>query len=269
MAETTMRAGDVDRDKYDRSKRFAWFDRDAVRDAAVLVVGAGALGNETCKDLLLSGFRTISLVDMDHIVRSNLNRCVFFSDEDARQRRSKAQVIAEKAARLDPDVHLDAYVKKIQELPPDFVAGHDVVLGCLDNIETRLHLNAHACHYQVPYIDGGTRGLVGKVQVVLPPDTSCLECGMNVTHHRIKDVRYSCTGDHITVFEPKMASDVNTTSIISAVQVQETLKLVNGRHERLIRNMFYYDANRNVADVIEVPQDPDCPHHAGASPARQ
>ena len=261
MATLTLQAGDVDRDKYDRSKRFGWFDRDAVRDAAVLVVGAGALGNETCKDLILSGFRNISLVDMDHVVLSNLNRCVFFSNGDAEQRRYKANVIAEKAARLDPDVQVEPYVQKIQELPDDFIARHDVVLGCLDNIETRLHLNAHAYYRGIPYIDGGTRGLVGKVQVVVPPDTSCLECGMNVTHHRVKDVRYSCTGDDITVFEPKMASDVNTTSIISAVQVQETLKLVNGRRERLIENLFYYDANRNVADVMEVPLDPGCPHH--------
>ncbi len=261
MGTLTLQAGDVDRDKYDRSKRFAWFDRDAVRDAAVLVVGAGALGNETCKDLILSGFRNISLVDMDHVVLSNLNRCVFFSNGDAEQRRYKANVIAEKAARLDPDVQVEPYVQKIQELPDDFIARHDVVLGCLDNIETRLHLNAHAYYHGIPYIDGGTRGLVGKVQVVVPPDTSCLECGMNVTHHRVKDVRYSCTGDDVTVFEPKMASDVNTTSIISAVQVQETLKLVNGRRERLIENLFYYDANRNVADVMEVPLDPGCPHH--------
>lgn len=261
MSEATLRAGDVDRDKYERSKRFDWFDRDAVRDAAVLVVGAGALGNETCKDLILSGFRNISLVDMDHIVLSNLNRCVFFSDDDAQRRRYKADVIAEKATMLDPDVNVEPHVTKIQELPDDFIARHDVVLGCLDTIETRLHVNAHAYYHRIPYIDGGTRGLVGKVQVVVPPDTSCLECGMNITHHRVKDVRYSCTGQDITVFEPKMASDVNTTSIISAVQVQETLKCINGRDERLIQNMFYYDANRNVADIMEVPMDPDCPHH--------
>ncbi len=261
MADARLHAGDVDRDRHDRSKRFTWFNRDAVRDAAVLVVGAGALGNETCKDLILSGFRNISLVDMDHVVLSNLNRCVFFSDADAERRRYKADVIADKAAALDPGVDIEPHVNKIQELPEGFIARHDVVLGCLDNIESRLHVNAHAYHHGVPYIDGGTRGLVGKVQVVVPPETSCLECGMNVTHHRVKDVRYSCTGDDVTVFEPKMASDVNTTSIVSAVQVQETLKLVNGRHERLLENMFYFDGNRNVADVMKVPVDPGCPHH--------
>jgi len=261
MGEPALRPGDADRDRYDRSKRFGWFDRDAVRDTAVLVVGAGALGNETCKDLILSGFRNISLVDMDHVVRSNRNRCLFFSDADARQRRDKARVIADKAAAFAADATITPHVERIQDLPGGFIARHDVVLGCLDNIEARLHVNAHAYRHGIPYIDGGTRGLVGKVQVVVPPDTSCLECGMNATHHQVKDVRYSCTGDDVTVFEPKMASDVNTTSIISAVQVQEALKLANGRRERLIENMLYYDGNRNVADVVEVPIAPACPHH--------
>ena len=94
--EQVVRVGDIDNDRYDRSKRLGWFDIEKVKKAKVLVVGAGALGNETCKDLVLSGFRNITLVDMDRIVMSNLNRCIFFSEEDARKKRYKAEVMAEK-----------------------------------------------------------------------------------------------------------------------------------------------------------------------------
>ena len=64
-------------------------------------------------------------------------------------------------------------------------------------------------HNKIPYVDGATHGQVGKVQVVLPPHTSCLECGMNVTHSKILQLRFSCTGKDIKFFEPKIAADIN------------------------------------------------------------
>src|SRR5512137_1843244 len=75
--------GYIDTDKFERSKRIGWFNFDLITKAKVLVVGAGALGNEVIKNLVLSGYRKISLVDMDHVVYSNLNRCVFFRESDS------------------------------------------------------------------------------------------------------------------------------------------------------------------------------------------
>jgi len=259
--EKVIKVGSIDEDRYERSRRLGWFDPDKVKKTKVLVVGAGALGNETCKDLVLSGFRNITLVDMDHIVMSNLNRCVFFSEEDAEKKRYKAEVAAEKMKMLDSSVRVKYFVERIENFPDDFIPSHDIVLGCLDNILARLHVNAHSYFHKVPYIDGATRGLIGKVQVVLPPETSCLECGMNVTHNKIRNLRYSCTGSDISFFEPKLAADVNTTSIISAVQVQEALKIVHERWNNIIRNIFYYDGNRNFSDVMELQINPTCPHH--------
>ena len=113
-------------DRFDRSKRIPWFDLDLTRRAQVLVVGAGALGNEVVKDLVLAGVRRITLVDMDHVVRSNLNRCVFFTPEDARAGRPKVDAVAEGAARLDPSVEITTEAHRIRrflllykELDPD------------------------------------------------------------------------------------------------------------------------------------------------------
>jgi molybdopterin/thiamine biosynthesis adenylyltransferase len=259
-----LRAGHFDADRHERSRRIGWFNFDLIRKEKVLVVGAGALGNEVVKNLVLSGYRRISLVDMDHVVYSNLNRCVFFSEDDSRRKRFKAGVVARKARLLDGDVRIEAFTRRIEELPEGFIRGHSLVFGCLDNIAARLHINAHTYPRGIPYIDGATLGTIGKVQVVLPPETPCLECGMNRTHMKVLEKRFSCTGRDVTFFDPKMAAEITTTSVIAAVQVREALKLTNAQRDLCIRNMFYYDATRNVSDVLHVDLNPNCPHHGSA-----
>lgn len=256
-----IRAGDMDGDRYNRLKLFEWFDLPTVKTTRVLVVGAGALGNEVCKNLILTGFACFSIVDMDYVVASNLNRCIFFTDDDARMGRHKAEVVAEKLKTIDNNIEVHAHTERIEDLQEDFIARHDIVLGCVDNVAARLHVNASCYYHGVPYVDGATHGQVGKVQVVVPPHTSCLECGMNATHANIMQKRFSCTGKDIVYFEPKLAADVNTTSIIAAFQVQEALKLIHGL-DNYIRNIFYYDGERNFFSILELPVNRNCPNHA-------
>lgn len=256
-----LRADRLNEDRWERTKRIEFLDIDKIQNAKILMVGVGAIGNEVAKNLILEGFRNISIIDMDYIVRSNLNRCLFFTDLDADKKRLKAEVVAEKMMQMDPDIKVDFYTKKIEEMPEDFIPSHNVVLGCLDNVGARLHLNAHSYYNKIPYVDAATLGLVGKVQVVVPPETSCLECGMNKTHMKILEKRFSCTGTDITFFEQKMAAEITTTAIVAAIQVRETAKLVSGHSDKTIRNMFYYDGKRNVADELEIDINPDCPHH--------
>jgi molybdopterin/thiamine biosynthesis adenylyltransferase len=248
-------------DRFDRSKRIPWFDLDMTRKAHVLVVGAGALGNEVVKNLVLSGIRHITLVDMDRVVTSNLNRCVFFTPEDARTSRLKVEAVSNGAKALNEDVDIETASERVEDLGEGIFEGMDVVLGCLDNLATRVHVNANTYWMRIPYVDGGTIGLMGKVHVVVPPETSCVECTLNASHYRIIEQRYSCTGEDMTFVEPKLAAEVTTTALVAAVQTREAMKLINGRRDLVLSNLFYYDGNRNVSDVLEVEINPDCPNH--------
>jgi molybdopterin/thiamine biosynthesis adenylyltransferase len=253
--------GFLEQDRHERARRIPWMDMEEVSAARVLVVGAGALGNEVVKGLVLAGFSRISLVDMDHVAKSNLSRCVFFREEDSERRLMKAEVVARRANELDPAVTISPHTDRIQDKPEDFISSHSIALGCLDNVATRLHLNAHCYSQGIPYVDGAMAGMIGKVQVVLPPDTACLECGMNRTHSKILELRFSCTGEDVTFYEPKIATEITTTSLISAVQVREALKIVCGRTENALSNVFYYDGLRNFSEILEISKNPDCPHH--------
>lgn len=125
-----IRAGRLKEDRYGRSKRIDWLNVDPISKSKALVVGAGAIGNEVCKNLPLSSYKNITIVDMDHVERSNLNRCLFFSNLDADNKRSKAEVVAEKLKLLGENVQVTYHIKKIQKLPEDFIPSHDLVF-CL------------------------------------------------------------------------------------------------------------------------------------------
>ncbi|MBN1677106.1 MAG: ThiF family adenylyltransferase [Candidatus Thermoplasmatota archaeon] len=257
-----LRVGGEDQDRFDRSRRIGWLDLDRISDARVLVVGAGAIGNEVAKNLVLSGFQKITIVDMDHVVGSNLNRCIFFTKADASSRALKAEVVARGISSLADSVDATAVVRRIEELPPSVFAKHDVILGCLDNIAARVHVNAHSYAAGRVFVDGAMEGFLGKVTVVRPPDGACLQCGMNKTHAKVASLRFSCTGKGVVFHEPRLAAEITTTSVVAAVMVREALKVVSGRHGLLLSNLFYYDGQNRLFEEMEIPLDPSCPVHA-------
>ncbi len=89
-------------DRYGRLRLIPWWRQERLAAARVLVVGAGALGNEVLKNLALLGVGTVIVIDLDAVEPSNLSRSVLFRLEDGG--RSKAEVAAQRAGEINPDV---------------------------------------------------------------------------------------------------------------------------------------------------------------------
>lgn len=261
MVEERITLGDVDEDRFDRARRIDWLDMNSIAKAKVLMVGAGAIGNEVGKNLVLSGFKDITIVDMDSIVHSNLARCLFFSDNDAIEGKFKSTIVANGMSAIDTSVKIKPIIGTIQEQGEEFIRQFDIVMGCLDNVLARLHVNSQCCFHEVPYIDGAMDGFNGKVQVIVPNAGPCLECGMNDSHAKIVEQRFSCTGNDISLFLPKIGAEITTTSIVGAMMVREALKLASGKPEFCISNVVYYSGQRNSIDELEIPIRENCPNH--------
>lgn len=140
------------------------------------MVGAGGIGCELLKTLLLSGFRDVELVDMDTIEMSNLNRQFLFRKEHVGK--SKAQVAREAVLRFCPEAKVVAHHGNIKsnEFDIEFFRRFDVVLNGLDNLEARRHVNRLCLAAGVPLVESGTTGYLGQVTVHVKGITECFEC---------------------------------------------------------------------------------------------
>ena len=148
-----------------------------VKKARLLMVGAGGIGCELLKNLVLSGFDgRIEVVDLDTIDLSNLNRQFLFQKRHIGQ--SKAQVARESALRFNAAADIVAHHKSIMD--PAFniayFSSFDLVLNALDNIAARRHVNRLCLAANVPLIESGTAGYLGQVSVICKGRTECYEC---------------------------------------------------------------------------------------------
>jgi len=217
-----------DSDRYSRLRLIGWWDQDKIRAAKILVVGAGAIGNEVLKNLALLGVGHVYVIDLDEIEDSNLTRSILFRHEDCGK--SKSIAAAEEMRIINPDVKVTPiHGNVITDLGLGLFRDVDVVIGALDNREARLWVNRSCWKVGTPWIDGGIQEISGVAKVFVPPDGACYECAMTENDYRLINLRYSCP---LLKREDLQAGKVPTAptiaSMIGGLQVQEALKLIHG-----------------------------------------
>ncbi|ORY80368.1 hypothetical protein BCR37DRAFT_349150 [Protomyces lactucae-debilis] len=157
-----------------------------LQSAKILVIGAGGLGCEILKNLALSGFKELHVIDMDTIDVSNLNRQFLFRPEDIGA--SKAETAARFIMRRVQGVTVVPYFGKVQDKDDDYYMQFNIVVCGLDNIEARRWMNATLVNLVEdsdpqslkPLVDGGTEGFKGQSRVILPSISSCYECSLDM-----------------------------------------------------------------------------------------
>ncbi len=206
----------------------SWWEREKVQNARVMVVGAGALGNDVIKNLALMGVGYIYIVDFDTIEAANLSRSVLFRESD--DNRSKAEVAAARAKALNPQIHVQYLNGDVTtQLGLGVFRRMDVVIGCLDNREARLAVNRFCYWMNKPWVDGAIQELLGLARVFIPGQGACYECTLTEQAIRDLSLRYSCPLlARQNILMGKVPTTPTIASIIGGIQSQEALKLING-----------------------------------------
>ena len=131
----------------------------------VLLVGAGGIGCEVLKNLVMTGFLSIEVIDLDTIDLSNLNRQFLFQKNHIKQ--PKALVARESALKFNPEANIKAYHASIfdDQFDLNWFKSFALVLNALDNVAARRHVNMMCLAANVPLVESGTAGYLGQVSI--------------------------------------------------------------------------------------------------------
>jgi molybdopterin/thiamine biosynthesis adenylyltransferase len=248
------------KDRYNTFGFISWWKQDIVRNARVLVIGAGALGNEVLKNLALMGVGNILVADYDIIEDSNLSRSVLYRAAD--KGCQKAEIAARAVTEINPDVSTQwLHVDINHDLGLGVYRRMDVIIGCLDNREARLTINKSCWRLDKPWIDGAIQELLGVARVFKPNSGACYECTLTDEDYKIMSVRMSCNRlAHENVIEGKVPTTPTISSIIAAIETQEALKLLHGM-EVQTGQALVFNGLMNDVYTVEYPEKEGCMSH--------
>lgn len=267
MSAESIKLSDIEADdgRFSRFEGIGWWDQDRLRQARILVVGAGAIGNELIKNLALLGIGNLFIADLDIIENSNLSRSVLFREQDCG--RSKADVAAERAREIFPDLQVQSFNGNVvYDLGLGVYQWADLILGGLDNREARVAINQAAARAGKVWIDGAIERLDGFARVFNPATGPCYECTMSDVDWKMLEARRSCallSRDEMA--QGKVPTTPTTSSVIAGIQAQEAVKHLHGL-ETLEGGGFVFDGTSHQSYTTAYSRLPDCPAHDAFAP---
>lgn len=154
-----------------------------VRNSTVLMVGAGGIGCELLKDLMLTGYGEIHIVDLDTVTLSNLNRQFLFRQKDIDK--SKSLTVVKAVDRFNYfDCKLVPFHGNIMDtdsFPLSWWEKYDYIYNALDNLEARRYVNNMCLFLKKPLMESGSTGFEGQIQPIYPYQSECFDCQAKVT----------------------------------------------------------------------------------------
>lgn len=235
---------DQDLARYNRQIIFPEFGEEGqekLRQAQVLVVGVGGLGSPVSIYLACAGVGRLILADPEAVELSNLNRQVLHWEEDLGQK--KAISGQWKLRKLNSTVDVTARVTRVAAGNiTELLHGVDLVMDCLDNMETRFMVNEACFRKGIPFIYGSVRGLKGEVTTMIPGKTPCLECLFQRDPER---------DEPFPVFGA-------TAALVASLQVMEAIKLLAGLGKLLTGRMLHINGKEMKFLSVQMKKNPQC-----------
>lgn len=214
--------------------------QERLKKANIFIAGAGGLGSPVSIYLAVAGVGMITIIDMDVVEETNLNRQILHYDRDIG--RKKTTSAEEKLQELNPDIIINAIDVKVDASNAKKLVGNaDGIVDAMDNYPTRYLLNDVAIAKQIPFFHGGIRGFYGQATTIIPGTTPCLKC----------------------IFPKAPPKEVFpvigvTAGIIGTIQSNEVIKYLTGTGDLLANRLFIWDGMQSHAEEIRIERNPSC-----------
>ena len=214
-----------------------------LKNARVLIVGAGGLGSPAALYLAAAGVGHIGLIDPDIVTLSNLQRQVLFLTAD--EGREKVLAAAPRLEALNPHIRVEAMADRLTpEGAPDIISEYDLVLDGTDDFATRFAVNAACIECGVPLVTGAIGRWTGQVSVF--HGKPCYRC-----------------------LVPDIPPDSETCSavgvvgalagVIGSMMALEAIKVITGAGDALAGRLLIYDGLAGESRTVRIGADPECP----------
>jgi len=215
--------------------------QERLKRAHIFIAGAGGLGSPVAIYLAVAGVGTITIVDMDSVDLSNLNRQILHTDRDVGKKKTVSAIA--KLRGYNPDITVNAIDTAITaDNVSDLVGRADGIVDAMDNFPTRYLLNGTAIEKKIPLFHGAIRGLYGQATTILPGRTPCLAC----------------------IFPKAPPKEVfpvvgATPGVIGTVQATEVIKYLTKGGGLLAGRLLIWDGQEAHAEELAVERNPACP----------
>lgn len=214
-----------------------------LKDAKVVVAGAGGLGSAVLSYLAAAGVGTIRIIDGDEVELSNLNRQILHSERDVGK--NKAVSAREHLESLNSGIRIEAISEMICEDNVFELVGDLPIVDALDNLPARYLLNRVSLSQGLPLFHGAIHGFEGRATTLIPGQTPCLKCLYQ------------------DVLPGKIPVVGTTPGVIGCIQATEVIKYFTGIGDLLANRLVIYDGLGMKFGEVLLKRNPNCPECSG------
>ncbi|HEY4304069.1 MAG TPA: molybdopterin-synthase adenylyltransferase MoeB [Gemmatimonadaceae bacterium] len=219
----------------------------ALKNASVLLVGAGGLGSPAALYLAAAGVGRIGIADADLVDVTNLQRQILYGTDNVGSR--KTDIAVDRLSALNPEIEIEPIAERVTRMNAlGLVQSYDVVIDGTDNFPTRYLLSDACVLTDTPLIYGSIDRFEGQLSVFVANDGPCYRCLFPMPPE--PGSVDNCADAGVLGVLP---------GLVGTAQATEALKLILGIGEPLVGRLLMVDALHMRFRTIGVDRDPACP----------
>ncbi|MCL2282077.1 MAG: HesA/MoeB/ThiF family protein [Fibromonadales bacterium] len=218
--------------------------QERLKNARVLIVGAGGLGSPVAMYLAAAGAGTIGIADFDQVDLSNLQRQIAYKTGDIG--RQKAETISNLLKEMNPLANIITYNTALTAKNAlDIIKDYQIAADCSDNFQTRYLLNDSCVFSGVPYVYGSASGLKGQASFFSAKEGPCYRC----LYPEPPPQAPSCLASGVLGVLP---------GVIGCIMASEILRFIVTQSAMLGR-LLLFNAWGMSFDEVKIQKDENCP----------